>query len=31
MRSVEGGELTFEHRQWLGIGMINQDSCRWLR
>jgi hypothetical protein len=31
MRSVEGGKPTFEDRQWLGIGRINQDSCRWLR
>lgn len=31
MRSQEGGKPTFEHRQWLGIGRINQDSCRWLK
>jgi hypothetical protein len=31
MRSVEGAKSTFEHRQWLGIGRLNQDSCRWLR
>jgi hypothetical protein len=31
MRSVEGGKPTFEHKQWLGIGRINQDSCRWLK
>lgn len=30
MRSVEGQKPTFEHRQWLGIGRLNQDSCRWL-
>lgn len=31
MRSVEGEKPTFEHRQWLGIGRINKDSCRWLK
>jgi len=31
MRSVEGGKPTFEHSQWLEIGRLNQDSCRWLR
>lgn len=31
MRSQEGGKPTFEHRQWLGIGRLNQDSCRWLK
>lgn len=31
MRSQEGGKPTFEHRQWLGIGRINQDACRWLK
>jgi hypothetical protein len=31
MRSQEGGKPTFEHKQWLGIGRINQDSCRWLK
>ena len=31
MRSQDGGKPTFEHRQWLGIGRINQDSCRWLK
>lgn len=30
MRSVEGQKPTFEHRQWLGIGRLNQQSCRWL-
>jgi hypothetical protein len=31
MRSQEGGKPTFDHRQWLGIGRLNQDSLRWLR
>jgi hypothetical protein len=31
MRSQEGSKPTFEHRQWVGIGRLNQDSCRWLR
>lgn len=31
MRAVEGGKPTFDHRQWLAIGRLNQDSCRWLR
>ena len=31
MRSVEGGKPAFQHRQWLGIGRLNQASCRWLR
>ena len=31
MRSVEGQKPTFAHRQWLGVGRINQDSCCWLR
>jgi hypothetical protein len=30
MRSVEGGGLSCQHRQWLDIGRLNQDSCRWL-
>jgi len=29
-RSVEGEKPTFLHRQWLGIGRLNQESCRWL-
>lgn len=31
MRSQEGGKPTFEHRQWLSIGRLNQDSCRWIK
>jgi hypothetical protein len=31
MRSIEGQKPTFEHRQWLGIGRLSQDSCRWLK
>lgn len=31
MRSVEGEKPTFAHRQWMGIGRLNQDSCRWLK
>lgn len=30
MRAGEGQKPTFEHQQWLGIGRLNQDSCRWL-
>lgn len=30
MRTAEGGKPTFEHRQWLGIGRLNQAACRWL-
>jgi len=31
MRAVEGGKPTFEHREWVGIGRLNQTSTRWLR
>jgi len=30
MRSVEGSKPTFAHKQWLYIGHLNQDTCRWL-
>jgi hypothetical protein len=31
MRAAEGGKPTFEHKQWVGIGRLNQDSLRWLK
>jgi len=30
-RSVEGGKPTFTHREWVGIGRLNQKSVRWLK
>jgi hypothetical protein len=30
-RSQEGGKPSFHHKQWLGIGRLNQNSCRWLQ
>jgi len=30
MRAVEGGKPTFEHREWVGIGQLNQNATRWL-
>ena len=30
MRSAEGGKPTFEHRQWVGIGRLSQESLRWI-
>lgn len=30
MRAEEGKKPTFLHKKWLGIGRLNQDSCRWL-
>jgi hypothetical protein len=29
-RPADGGKPTFQHRQWLGIGRLNQESLRWL-
>jgi hypothetical protein len=29
-RPAENGKPTFQHKQWLRIGRLNQDSCRWL-
>jgi len=31
MRSVEGGKPTFHHREWVGIGRLNQHSTRWIK
>jgi len=29
-RSLEGGKPTFQHKAWLPIGCLSQDSLRWL-
>jgi hypothetical protein len=30
-RPAEGGKPTFQHKKWLGIGLLNQNSLRWLK
>jgi hypothetical protein len=30
-RPAEGGKPTFQHKKWLGIGPLNQNSLRWLK
>jgi hypothetical protein len=30
MRAVEGAKPTFEHRKWVGIGRLSQESLRWV-
>jgi hypothetical protein len=30
-RPAEGGKPTFQHKKWLGIGLLNKNSLRWLR
>ena len=31
LRAKEGERPTFEHKEWVYIGMLNQSSCRFIR
>jgi hypothetical protein len=30
-RPAENGKPTFQHKKWLGVGPLNQNSLRWLK